>query len=55
MNQVAVHPRLDRGVVHRREKLVMNAQDDAREILVGLALGLGLLGMSATWWVWAVH
>ncbi len=33
----------------------MNAHDDARELLVGLALGLGLLGMSATWWLWATH
>jgi hypothetical protein len=41
--------------MNQARRFAMNAQDDARELLVGLALGFGLLGMSATWWLWAVR
>lgn len=33
----------------------MTSHDDARELLLGLALGAGLAALSACWWLWSLH
>jgi len=33
----------------------MTSEDDARELLVGLLLGVGLAAMAAYWWISSVH
>jgi hypothetical protein len=33
----------------------MVSHDDARELLIGLALGVGLAALSASWWLFATR